>query len=54
MTWNLTNIIVCLVVAALVIAVIVNLIKNKKNGKTSCSSSQGCNMMGGCRSKTDK
>ena len=30
MTWNLTNIIVCLVVAALVIAVIVNLIKIKR------------------------
>ncbi len=55
LTWfaeNLATIIICLVLAAIVAAIIINMIKNHKNGKSSCGCGcSGCPMNGSCHSK---
>lgn len=49
---NLATIIICLVLAVIVAAIIIGLVRNKKKGKSSC----GCNcvhcaMAGSCHNK---
>lgn len=46
---NLATIIVSLILAGIIAAVIMKLIKNKKNGKSSCGCGcKGCSMRGKC------
>lgn len=44
---NLSTIIICIVLAAIVGLIIFSLIKNKKKGKCSCGNNCGCCPMGG-------
>lgn len=49
---NLSTIIVCIVLLAAVAAAVVKMIKDKRQGKSSCSGGcQGCSMYGSCRKK---
>ena len=49
---NLSTIIISLVLICLVTAIIVGMVKNKKNGKSSCGCScSGCPMSGSCHQK---
>ena len=49
---NLGNIIISLVLLAVVVGIIIKLIKDKKNGKSSCGCNCGnCAMSGSCHAK---
>ncbi|TDP46638.1 FeoB-associated Cys-rich membrane protein [Aminicella lysinilytica] len=52
MAWiiaNAVNIVVCAVLALLVLAVVIRMIRNKKSGRTSCGCDCGsCPMSGNC------
>ncbi|MEE0859143.1 MAG: FeoB-associated Cys-rich membrane protein [Acutalibacteraceae bacterium] len=49
---NIGTIILCLVLVVIVALIISNMIKNKKQGKTSCGCGcQNCPMSGSCHSK---
>lgn len=46
---NLATIIICAVLAAIVVAIIAGMIRNKKKGKSSCGCAcSGCPMSGSC------
>ena len=55
LTWlsqNIANIIICAVLIAIVAAIIINMVKNKKKGKSSCGCGcTDCPMSGACHSK---
>lgn len=44
---NLSTIIICLVLAAVIALIIFSMLKNKKNGKSCCGNSCSCCPMGG-------
>lgn len=49
---NIANIVVILMIAAIVTAVIVKLVRDKRRGKSSCGCScGGCALSGSCNSK---
>lgn len=49
---NIATILICAVLLVIVAAIIVNLIKNKRQGKSSCGNGcQGCPMSGSCHHK---
>ncbi|MGN0601303.1 MAG: FeoB-associated Cys-rich membrane protein [Oscillospiraceae bacterium] len=49
---NIYTIIICIVLIAIVASVTVNIIRNTRNGKTSCGCGcSGCPMNGSCHSK---
>lgn len=49
---NIYTIIICIVLIAIVTSVTVNIIRNMRNGKTSCGCGcSGCPMKGSCHSK---
>lgn len=49
---NIANIIICLILAAVLIGISVHLIRNKRNGKTSCGCGcSDCSMNGICHGK---
>ena len=49
---NIVTIIICAVLAIMVAAIIVTLVKDKKKGKSSCGCKGGsCPMAGSCHSK---
>ena len=52
LTENIATIIICAVLIAVVSAIIVSMIKNKKKGKSSCGCGcADCPMSGSCHSK---
>ena len=49
---NFATILICLVLAAMVAAIVVKLVKDKKKGKSTCGGNCGCCPMGGsCHKK---
>lgn len=53
--YNLGTIIVCLILIAIVAAIIYSMIKDKRSGKSSCGGScSSCPMGSACRSSSDK
>jgi len=49
---NIATILICVVLLAIVAAIIINLIKNKRQGKSSCGNGcQSCPMSGTCHHK---
>lgn len=49
---NLSTIIICLVLAAVVVLIIVSLVKDKRKGKSSCGCKRAhCPMAGSCHKK---
>ena len=49
---NLATIIICLVLAVIVAAIIIGLVRNKKKGKSSCGGNCAhCAMAGSCHNK---
>ena len=49
---NLATIIICLVLAVIVAAIIIGLVRNKKKGKSSCGCKcDHCAMAGSCHNK---
>ncbi len=57
MSWiieNIGTIVICLLLVAIVSAIIIRLIKNKKAGKSSCGCGcQSCAMAGACHGASD-
>ncbi|MGN1408960.1 MAG: FeoB-associated Cys-rich membrane protein [Eubacteriales bacterium] len=55
LTWiseNIANIIICAVLIAIVAGIIVNMVRNKKNGKSSCGCGcSTCQLNGSCHTK---
>lgn len=58
MSWiieNMGTIVICLLLCAIVTAIIIRLIKNKKAGKSSCGCGcQNCAMSGACHAAGDQ
>ena len=49
---NLSTIIVCIIILTAVVVVIAKMIKDKREGKSSCGGGcQGCSMYGSCHKK---
>ena len=49
---NIATIVICLVLLGIVVAIIVNMINNKKKGKTSCGCGcSNCALKGTCHSE---
>ena len=57
LTWlsqNIATIILCAVLIAVVAAIIIHMIKNKKKGKSACGCGcENCALRGGCRGEKE-